>query len=47
MPQCRECQDGEVGVGGWVGEYPYKSKGRRMGWEFPERKLGKEITFEL
>jgi hypothetical protein len=23
-----ECQGGEAGVGGWVGEHPHRSKGR-------------------
>jgi hypothetical protein len=26
-----ECEGGEVGVGGWVGEHPHRSRGRRNG----------------
>jgi hypothetical protein len=50
MPYCRECQCGEVGVGGWVSEHPH----RRGGWggegdgigSFGGR-AGKGITFEM
>ena len=28
MPQCREIEDVEVDVGGWVGEHPHRSKGQ-------------------
>ena len=37
MPQCRGIEEGEVGVGGWVEEHPYRSRGREDGiggfWE--------------
>ena len=29
-PSVGECEDSEVGVGGWVGEHPYRSKGGGM-----------------
>jgi len=34
-------------VGGWVREHPHKK--RKGGWDkgFMDRKLGKEITFEM
>jgi hypothetical protein len=28
MPQCREFQDREAGVGRWVGKHPHRSRGR-------------------
>jgi hypothetical protein len=28
-----ECQGGEAGVGGMVGEHPHRNRGRRMGEE--------------
>jgi hypothetical protein len=31
MPSVGECQGTEVGVGGWVGEHPYRSSGRGVG----------------
>jgi hypothetical protein len=31
MPQCREIEGGEVGVGGWVEEHPHRSRGREDG----------------
>lgn len=31
MPQCRELQDREVGVSGWVGEHPHRSRRREDG----------------
>jgi hypothetical protein len=31
MPQCREIEGGEVGVGGWVEEHPLRSRGREDG----------------
>jgi hypothetical protein len=34
-------------VGGWVGEQPYRSKERGMGWEFMEGKPWKGIIFEM
>jgi hypothetical protein len=41
---------GEVGVGmgGWLGKYPHRSRGSRE-WErgFTEGKPGKGITFEM
>ena len=27
-PSVGECQRGKVGVGGWVGEHPHRSRGR-------------------
>jgi hypothetical protein len=30
-PSVGECQDGEVGVGRWVGEHPHRSRGWGMG----------------
>ena len=27
MPSVRECQGGEMGVGGWVGEHPHRGRG--------------------
>ena len=40
MPYCRGIEGGEVGVGGWVGEHPYRSRGG-MG-EGISRKGGQE-----
>ena len=47
MPQCREIEGGEVGMGGWVEEHPYRSRGREDGIEcFQEGgKMRKGITF--
>ena len=28
MPSVGECQGGEVGMGGWVGEHPHRSRDR-------------------
>ena len=48
-PSVGEFEAREVGVGGWVGEHPHRSRGRgneirgsRVG-----RKPGKGITFEM
>jgi hypothetical protein len=41
MPQYRECQGQEMGVGGLV------SMGRGRGWGFSEGKPRKGITFEM
>jgi len=30
-PSVGECQDSEVDVGGWVGEHPHRSRGRKDG----------------
>jgi hypothetical protein len=30
-PSVGECKGGEVGVDGWVGEYPHRSRKRGMG----------------
>jgi hypothetical protein len=50
MDRClnvRECQNGEAGVGGWVGGYPHRSRGiGGLDREFSEGKPGKGITFE-
>ena len=42
-----ECQGGEVGVGGWIGEHPHRS--RVGGWnrEFAGEKPGKKTTVEM
>jgi hypothetical protein len=50
MPQCRGIGGGEVRVGGWVEEYPHKSRGseNKIGCFQEGRKLGKEkITFGM
>jgi hypothetical protein len=43
-----ECQGGEATLGGWVGEYPHRSKGRgdRIGG-FHGGGPGKGIKFEI
>ena len=43
MPHEGECQDREVGMGGWVEEHGVG------GWDrvFQEVKLGKEIAFKM
>jgi hypothetical protein len=43
MPHEGECQDREVGMGGWVEEHGVG------GWDrvFQEVKLGKEIVFKM
>jgi hypothetical protein len=42
-----ECQGRKAGVGGWVGEHPYRGReGVGWGW-FLEGKLGKGITLEI
>jgi hypothetical protein len=46
-PSIRECQGGEVEVGGSVGEHPHRKWGRGVGWGFPEEKTGKRVTFEM
>jgi hypothetical protein len=46
-PRVGECQSGEAGVDGWVGEHPHRSTGRGKSREFPEGKLEKGITFEM
>ena len=28
MPQCRGIEGGAAGVGGWIEEYPHRSRGR-------------------
>jgi len=33
FPSVGECLGSEVGVGGWVGEHFYRSRGRGMGEE--------------
>ena len=45
-PSIGECQDSEVGVSGWEGEHPHRSKGWGGYWGVLEGKLGKGITFE-
>ena len=47
--QCRGIEGGDVGVGGWVGEHPHRSRGREDGiGGFQEwGKPGKEITFAM
>ena len=49
MPQCREIEGREVGVGGWVEEHPHRSRGREdvIGCFQEGGKLGKGITFEM
>jgi hypothetical protein len=46
-PSVVECQGGDAGVGGWVGEHPHRSMGGRMGEGFSGGKNGKEITLEM
>jgi hypothetical protein len=49
-PSVGECQGGKVGVGGWVGEHPYRGRGER---EWDRRFLGgrgrprKGVKFEI
>jgi len=43
FPQYRGCQSSEVGVSGWEGAHPHKSRGRGTG----VGKQGKGITFEM
>jgi hypothetical protein len=31
FPSVGECQDSEVGGGGWKGDHPHRSRGRRKG----------------
>jgi hypothetical protein len=48
-PSIGKYQGREAGVGGWVGEHPYRGKGREdgvMGFRGRGR-LGKGITFEM
>jgi hypothetical protein len=49
MPQCRGTEGEEVGVGEWVEEHPFRSRGKKGGiGGFREGgKLGKGITFEM
>jgi hypothetical protein len=49
MPQCREIESREVGVGGWVEEHPHRSSGREdvIGGFCEGGKPGKGITFEM
>ena len=35
-----ECQDMEAGVGGWMGEYPHKSREREDGIGVSKQELG-------
>ena len=43
-----ECHGRDVGVGGWVGEHPHRSREREDGIVvFRRKKTGKEITFEM
>jgi hypothetical protein len=47
MPQCRGIEGEKVGVGGWMEEHPYRSRGGgRMGWRFLGG-AGRGITFEM
>jgi hypothetical protein len=47
-PTYGECKGGEVGVGGWVGEHPHRSRVREDGDRvFVEGKQGMGIAFEL
>jgi hypothetical protein len=39
-----ECVWGSVKV---TGEHPFEGRGSGMGWGFSERKLGRELTFEM
>ena len=41
MPQCREFEGGEAGVGGLVREHPHRSKGGGWNKEVPVEKTGK------
>ena len=49
IEECRGIKGREVGVSGWVKEYPHRSRGREDGIGcFQEGgKLGKGITFEM
>jgi hypothetical protein len=42
-PRVGECQDREAGMGWWVGSTLVEARRGRMGWRFPEGKLGKGI----
>ena len=44
-----ECQGEETGVGGWVGEHPHRSRGKKdeIGGFWGWGALGKRITFEI
>jgi hypothetical protein len=48
-PSLRECQGREAGMGGWVGEHPYRIRWGWAAWDrgFLEGKLGKGIIFEM
>jgi hypothetical protein len=49
MSQCRGIKAREVGVGGWVLEYPHRRRGREdvIGCFQEGGKSGKGITFEM
>ena len=36
-----------MGVGGWEGEHPHRSRGKRDGTWVPERKLRNSKIFEM
>ena len=46
-PNVGECQGGEEGVGGWVGEHPHRSRGRRDGIEGFQRGNWEWGIFEM
>jgi hypothetical protein len=46
-PSVAECQDGEAGVGRWVGEHSHRSRGRGVGIGGFSGELEKWITFEM
>jgi hypothetical protein len=49
MPQHKGIECGELGVSGWVGEHPHRSRGREdgIGSLLERGKLGKGITLEM
>jgi hypothetical protein len=47
FPSVGECQEGETGVGGWVGEHPHRSGGGGGGMRDSTGGPGKGKIFEM